>query len=127
MLGRRTLKFSVGYDSDIEKVREVVEKITKAHPGILYDDDHSILVRFNDFGASALDWAVTFFVKDYNDQWAIASDLRKELIRQFRMEGIDIPFPQMVVHMEDGTSGIVTMKGNPMKGDDPEGMKNLSP
>jgi len=29
--------------------------------------------------------------------------------------------------MEGEGSGIVTMKGNPVKGDDPEGMKNLSP
>lgn len=126
-LGRRTVNFSVSYDSDIEKVREVVERVTKAHPGVIYDDDHAILVRFNDFGASALEWAVTYFCKDYNDQWAIASDLRKEMYREFAKEGIEIPFPQRVVHFKGVMPGPGPITGPSGKGDDPTNMKNLSP
>jgi MscS family membrane protein len=123
--GRRTLKFGVSYDTDIEKMKKVVHEIVSAQPGVVVDKDHSILVRFNDFGDSALNWGVTFFVRDYNDQWAIASDIRHEMYHRFAKEGIEVPFPQRVIHMEGGIPG--TMRPPHHGGKDPSEMSNLSP
>jgi small-conductance mechanosensitive channel len=124
--GRRTLKFGVSYTTDIEKMKKIVHDIVAAHPGVQCDDDHSIIVRFNDFGDSALNWAVTFFVKDYNDQWAIASDIRHEMYHRFAKEGIEIPFPQRVVHMMGNAPATEKISHHP-GGKDPGDMANLSP
>lgn len=125
--GRRTVEVSVSYDSDIDKVKEVVTDIVRTHPGVQHDDDHSIIFRFNKFGDSSLGFAVTFFVKDYNDQWAISSDIRDTIYRRFKKEGIEIPFPQRVIHMSG--PGISDQRTERVEGhiNSPDDMKNLSP
>ena len=124
--GRRTLKFGVSYETDIENMKKIVHDIVASHPGVHVDEDHTILVRFNDFGDSSLNWAVTFFVKDYNDQWAVASDIRHEMYHKFAKEGIEIPFPQRVVHMRDNGPGAEKRPPHP-GGMDPREMENLAP
>ena len=107
-------------------MKKIVHDIVASHPGVHVDDDHTILVRFNDFGDSSLNWAVTFFVKDYNDQWAVASDIRHEMYHKFAKEGIEIPFPQRVVHMMDNGPGAEKRPPHP-GGTDPREMENLAP
>ncbi len=124
--GRKTVKFGVSYDCDLEKVEKVAMEVVRSHPSVHEDKDHSILFRFNEFGDSSINFAVTFFVQDYNDQWAVASDLRDRLFRKFGEESIEIPFPQRVIHMkgyENGTEKI----GSKHNIRAPSNMKNLSP
>ncbi len=104
VLGRKTVDFSVSYGSDIEKVMKIVDGVVRSNPGVVADDGHPVIIRFNDFGDSSLNWSVTFFVRDYNDQWAIASDIRKEIYRSFTREEIEIPFPQVDVHLKKNTA-----------------------
>ena len=54
---------------------------------------------FQDFGASSLDFELRCFTGNVMDRRAIASDIRFEIDRRFRDAGIEIPFPQRVVHM----------------------------
>ena len=101
-LGRITVSVGVSYKSDPDKVAEILMDVVKKHPETYQDQDHSNFYRFNEFGDSSLLFAVTFWVKDFNDQWRIASDVRRTIYKRFEEEDIEIPFPQRVVHFDHG-------------------------
>jgi len=59
-------------------------------------------------GTQTLDGATRFslcHVREFVDQYLAQHELRKRILRRFRQEGIEIPFPQRVVHMRDGHGG----------------------
>ena len=62
-------------------------------------------VLFQDFGASSLDFELRCYTGDVVRRVRIASDLRFAIDRRFREEGIEIPFPQRVVHMVPTENG----------------------
>jgi small-conductance mechanosensitive channel len=91
----------VAYGSDLERVMEIMLESIEKQPGVILDDpDRKAFVRFQEFGDSSLNFKVTAWIHDIFDQWKIAHDTRLEIERRFREEGIGIPFPQRVVHME---------------------------
>ena len=49
-------------------------------------------------GASSLDFELRCYTSDIWSGWSIPSELRFEIDRRFREEGIEIPFNQLVVH-----------------------------
>ena len=55
-------------------------------------------VLFQDFGASSLIFELRCYTSDIWTGWMIPSELRFEIDRRFREEGIEIPFNQLVVH-----------------------------
>ena len=63
-------------------------------------------------------------VWDFNDQWRTASELKEMIFYRFAKEGIEIPFPQRVLHIVGPTDGKEKKKDN--RGDSPD-MKNLAP
>ena len=72
----------------------------RAQKGVIVDDPaRAPVVRFEDFGESALKFTIYYWVLDFNDQWRIAHDARKHMDRAFKEAGIEIPFPQQVVHL----------------------------
>jgi small-conductance mechanosensitive channel len=56
-------------------------------------------VLFEDFGDSALIFALHFFVTDSFVDPKIKSQLRFKIDQKFRSNNISIPFPQRDVHM----------------------------
>lgn len=101
---RVNLDIGVAYDSDIEHVIEVVNRVGQE----LADDpswkEHILkapaFLRVDDFADSAI------IIKILGDtipvmQWDVTGELRKRLKVAFDKEGIVIPFPQRVVHMEN--------------------------
>ncbi len=91
----------VAYGTDLEKVMEIMLEAIEKQPGVILDDpDRKAFVRFQEFGESSLDFKVTAWIHDIFDQWKIAHNTRLDIERRFGEEGIEIPFPQRVVHME---------------------------
>ena len=58
-------------------------------------------VLFKDFGSSSLDFELRCYVKDIRSGWIAPSELRYAINKRFIEEGIEIPFPQVVVHRGD--------------------------
>jgi small-conductance mechanosensitive channel len=99
---------SVSYSSDPEQVEKIlVEEATRAGgdvPGLLADPPP--FVRFiPGFGESSLDFTLICQVGEFVDQYLAQHELRKRIFHRFQEEGIEIPFPQRVVHMRDGGNG----------------------
>jgi small conductance mechanosensitive channel len=92
---RIDLVIGIGYGSSIEKAIKVFTEITQADARILKDPPTQIAV------AELADSSVNFVVRPWvktSDYWAVRFDLTRGIKEALDREGIEIPFPQMVVH-----------------------------
>lgn len=92
----------VSYESDPDAVEQVlIEETVKGTgeiPGLLAEP--APFVRFiPGFGASSLDFTLVCQVAQFVDQYAVQHELRKRILRRFREEGIEIPFPIRTVRL----------------------------
>lgn len=94
----------VAYGSDLELVERVTLDEARAVLAALdYGvDDYEPLLRFDAFGDSSVDLRVSIKARSYSDRWPIRSELIKRLHARYAAEGIEIPFPQRVVHFPGG-------------------------
>jgi len=96
--------FSVGYDSDIDRVEKILLEETIAATavvdGLLAEPPPTI--RFNPGpGDWALVYQINFNVAKFADQYRVQSDLRKILFKRLQAEKISMPFPTRTVQLED--------------------------
>ena len=95
---RIRIDVGVAYGSSVEKVKEILfEAVHAQEETILDDPNRQPVVRFKDFGESALKFRVAFFIHNVFDQWAIGTKVREHIDRRFHEEGIIVPFPQRTV------------------------------
>lgn len=95
-LGRVTVQVGVSYDTDPERVYNILLEIAADHPLILGNPEP--FVSFDDFGASSLDFVLYAFVADVGTGFGVRTDLRMAIYKRFKAEGIEIPFPQRDVN-----------------------------
>ncbi|MEJ5229739.1 MAG: mechanosensitive ion channel family protein [Pseudothermotoga sp.] len=95
---RLTMKVSVSYSSDLPKVLEILKRCIDEEP-LVEKKDVSNFIVFNSFANSSIDFDVLFWVKRENYFDAINA-LSQRIKREFDKEGIEIPFPQIDVHMK---------------------------
>lgn len=82
----------VAYSADIEMVTKILLDVAKQNREVLSHPEP--IVHFRDFGNSSLDFTLHFFSEDYLGIDQIKSELRYQIIKQFRKNNIEIPFPQ---------------------------------
>jgi len=91
---------SVSYGSDVKKVIDTLKDIAYSHPHILKGGEYEPVVIFREFGNSSLNFSLYVWVEDIMEQWNVGSQLREEIVNRFRKEGIEIPYPQVDVHIK---------------------------
>lgn len=93
----------VSYASDVDKIERILMDVgnnaAAVLPGLI--KEQKPVVRFASFGQSSLDFSLIVFVKEVMDQYPAQHEIRKMIFKRFREEGIEIPFPQTVVHLKD--------------------------
>jgi small-conductance mechanosensitive channel len=99
-----SVSFSVGYDSDIDRVQHILFSETldaaAAIKGLLTDPAPTIF--FNPGPAeSALVFQVNFSVSDFGVLVAVQSELRKRLYKRLKAENITMPFPTRTILLEE--------------------------
>jgi small-conductance mechanosensitive channel len=99
---------SVSYAADPDQVERILieeaKKGTMDIPGLLADP--APFVRFiPGFGESSLDFTLICQVAEFADQYLAQHELRKRIFKRFKAEGIEIPFPQRTVHLQNETGG----------------------
>lgn len=100
---RVNLDIGISYESDLEHVIRVVNGVGK----ILAEDPKwkdaitkpPQFLRVNDFADSAIMIKILGETKPLK-QWDVTGELRKRIKIAFDKEGIEIPFPQRVVHQK---------------------------
>lgn len=98
-VGRITIAVGVSYSADPERVRDILLEVASEHPQILTHPEP--YVWFSDFGGSSLDFKLFCFALNITRQLAIQTDMRIAIMKKFREEGIEIPFPQSDIHLRD--------------------------
>jgi small-conductance mechanosensitive channel len=89
----------VGYDSDPAQVQQLLIDAALATPRVLHDPAPA--AHFVKFGTDALEFSLFFWIEDpANGQLSVKSDVNLRILASLRGAGIDIPFPQRVVHMQ---------------------------
>lgn len=96
---RQDLVFSVAYESDLLKAKELLQKLADEHPLVLKDP--APIVRVKEHGDSAVFLLMRVWSKS-GDYWDLQFDMLEKVKLLFDENAITIPFPQITVHHGDG-------------------------
>jgi potassium efflux system protein len=98
-LSRVVVKVGVGYKSDPEKVRSILQTVAKECPLIMQIPAPG--VGFDNFGPNALEFSLSGVVQDVSRGGAAQTDLRMRILKAFRENDIEIAHAQHDVHLRD--------------------------
>jgi small-conductance mechanosensitive channel len=88
-LGRVEIKVGVAYGCDAKRAYELMSEIVREHPMVLKNPEP--FVQFTNFGPTALEFEVRYFLADILSGGTVQNDLRFAIMDAFAKEGIDIP------------------------------------
>ena len=98
---REILKVSVSYDADSRKVEKLLLDVAGGHSNVLKNP--APFVIFKNFGDDGLEFEIYYWFELRKGSGAkISSDMRHHISAVFKREGIEIPYPQRVIHMAGG-------------------------
>ncbi len=88
---------SVAYDSSVDEVMGLLQQACAQQPRVLTDPAPS--VALSAFGADGLEFTVIYWIQDpENGQLNLKSDINRAILQALKAHGIEIPYPQRVVH-----------------------------
>ena len=94
---RVDMVFGIGYDDDLLKAKEILNRILSEDERILADPAPTVAV------GELADSSVNFNVRPWcktSDYWGVYGDIHEKVKLTFDAEGISIPYPQMDVHQD---------------------------
>ncbi len=94
---RVDLQFSIAYDADFEKAKEIVRNILESHELVLKEP--AVFVRVAEHGASSINIKARAWVKS-DDYWTVNFDALEAVKKAFDENGIEIPYDQLDVHVK---------------------------
>ncbi len=96
----------VSYASDVERALGLLQQAAQVSPRVLADPAPAAVLV--DFGADGMNLALLFWIADpETGRLGVTSEVNREILRLFRANGIEIPFPQRdvrVVQMPGGAA-----------------------
>ena len=93
---RVDMTYGIGYESDIDQARKIIQEVADNCPEILKDKPVDIFV------SELADSSVNFAVRPWTDSpnyWTVYFYMQENIKKAFDRAGISIPFPQRVVHI----------------------------
>ena len=94
---RVDLTFSVAYEEDVKKKKNVLINILKKNELVLEEPEFFVGISMH--GDSAINFIVKAWCKT-EDYWTVYYDLLETVKIKFDEEGISIPYPQMDLHVK---------------------------
>lgn len=89
----------VSYGADPARVEAILQQVALAESELVHDAAWAPSVQLRDFADSAMTFMLRVTLKDPRDKNRVPSKLRAAIKREFDAAGIEIPYPQRVVHM----------------------------
>jgi small-conductance mechanosensitive channel len=94
-----TTEVTVGYDSEVSRVQQILCAAASANDRVL--EDPAPIAHLVKLGADGLEFSLTFWISDpAKGQLNVHSDINIRILEGLRGAGIDIPYPQRVVHVK---------------------------
>jgi potassium efflux system protein len=87
----------VAYGSKVQRVRQTLLEVARAHREVLRDPRPEVQLRR--FGESSLDFELLVWTADPRNQARLVSDLNFRIEAALRASSIQIPFPQRDLHL----------------------------
>ena len=96
---KRRVDFEIGagYSAEPEKVKEVLTRIALSFDNV--DKDPAPFVGLKGYGDSSVNYTLRVWC-DASEYWNVYFAINEAIIKEFNKENIEIPFPQMDVHMK---------------------------
>jgi len=95
---RRRVDWTVGvaYGDDLDKARLVIQNLCAADTRILKDP--AVFIAVAELADSSVNFTVRAWV-EASDYWGVFFDMNENIYKTFDKEGLNIPYPQMDVHL----------------------------
>lgn len=93
---RVDIAIGVAYDTDIKKVKAVIQKLVDADKRVLRNPGHRVVMT--EFADSSINLSIRMWVKNAN-YWDVRFDMMERIKEEFDANNIEIPFPQRVVQI----------------------------
>ncbi|MDO5086956.1 MAG: mechanosensitive ion channel [Comamonadaceae bacterium] len=94
----QTTTVSVGYDSDVTQVQQLLVQAARQCPRVL--PEPAPVAHLSNFGADGLDFTLGYWIKDpENGLGGPRSEINVAILNALRAHDVDIPYPQRVMHM----------------------------
>ena len=103
----------VAYDSDLERVMGILNDLARNNPWL--QPASEAIVRVTAFGESGITMELRTWIRDVGHRADARAWTNLEIWRAFKSAGIEIPFPQRVVH---GSKSLPVDPPDPQSGDD---------
>ncbi|MBV5286187.1 MAG: mechanosensitive ion channel [Methyloversatilis discipulorum] len=102
---RVAISVQVGYADDVERALVILEECARAHERVLSEPVPRAFLH--SFGDSGINLELGVWITDpENGTLAIRSAVQLEILRRFRAEGIEIPFPQREIRILGDTGNV---------------------
>ncbi len=99
-----SIPVSVSFDCDPDQIQSILQEEARKGAseikGLLAEP--APVARFiPGFGSSSLDFTLTCQVTEFMDQYPVQDELRKRILKRFRGENIEMPFPARTVYVRE--------------------------
>lgn len=93
--------FGVAYGSDIDKAKSIMMEAALDNPNVMKEGSVPMPgVRMTALADSSITLRLSIYVYDYNDSFSVDGQIRERVYKEFLENGIEIPFPQLDVHLK---------------------------
>jgi small-conductance mechanosensitive channel len=89
------LEVTISYESDIRKAVSVFDSIIQNHPLVITNEYHNPGVIVKDLTETGIVLKATVWTKNVSDNFQASSDIRMEIIEQFKHAKIEIPYKKI--------------------------------
>ena len=90
--------FGIGYGDNLEKAKSIIIDIANNDKRVLKDPEP--FARLSELGDSSVNITTRLWV-NAADYWDVYFDTMEAVYEQFNKQGINIPFPQMDIHLHE--------------------------
>jgi small-conductance mechanosensitive channel len=98
----QNIMVTVAYNSPVDQVMLLLQQACQAQSGVLAEPEP--LVALSSFGTDGLEFTLSYWFEDpVKGPLNLKSDINRAILKTLRDNGIEIPYPQRVVHMPTKT------------------------
>jgi small-conductance mechanosensitive channel len=102
---RLDIEVGVSYNSDLDTVLRCLQEVAAEHPKVLKNPEPDVL--FRSFGDSAWNMVLRVWIPDPKYHHIIRSEINCSIVRKFKENKVEIPFPQRDLHLRSAEQPIV--------------------
>lgn len=95
---RASVDVGISYSSDLEKAIRIALDLMKGHPLVLPDPEPAVVTT--ELASSSVNLQLRAWTNT-GDLAAVKNNLTAGIFEAYKREGIEIPFPQMDIHMKE--------------------------